>query len=73
MQQKTKSKIILLILLFSFPQLSFIPLSNLSNTILPPSLAEEDCVDAWIIVCGDRSDHELSSQIWLLASKITKL
>ncbi len=65
MQQKTKSKIILLILLFSFPQLSSIPLSNLSSVILSPSLAEEDCVDAWIIVCGDRSDHHLNAQIWL--------
>ncbi|MHA1453099.1 MAG: C13 family peptidase [Promethearchaeota archaeon] len=65
MQQKTKSKIILLILLFSFPQLFFTPISNLRNNLIPPSLAEEDCIDAWIIVCGDRSDHHLSSQIWL--------
>ncbi|TFG21267.1 MAG: hypothetical protein EU530_00535 [Promethearchaeota archaeon] len=65
MLQKTKSKIILLILLFSFPQLSFIPLSNLSKNFLPPYIAENDCIDAWIIVCGDRSDHELSTQIWL--------
>lgn len=68
MQQITTTKVILLILLFSLVQNSIgrpLFIRNLATN--PSSSAGEvyDCVDAWIIICGDRPDHELSSQIWL--------
>ena len=67
MKQKTLSKIILLVLIFSFPQIAGTSLTFMGNFLFPTpnSAAEYDCVDAWIIICGDRSDHHLSSQIWL--------
>ena len=30
-----------------------------------PSSSEIDCVDAWIIILGDRPDHDIAEELWL--------
>ena len=56
----TKSKILMFILLIlQIP--AYIPLSTnntFSLSVTDPSVSQNECVDAWIIILGDRSDHK---------------
>jgi len=75
MNEKNASKIIFLVITLSFFQNSLLIFefdndNNYNNKISaekPNNSAEAqyDCVDAWIIVGGDRSDHEASDLVLL--------
>ncbi|MHA1453100.1 MAG: Ig-like domain-containing protein [Promethearchaeota archaeon] len=61
MQQKTTSKIILLVLLLSLLQSNIaqpLVIQNYLSNLSSSAGEVYDCVDAWIIIAGDRDDHD---------------